>query len=78
MNESIWNFVVHTSDHQEYLWSLKNLSNNCYTADFLAEQIEDVINKIGKDKFSAIVSDAGANIKLARHHITEKYPYTVY
>ncbi len=22
-----------------------------------------------------IVSDAGANIKLARHHITEKYPH---
>jgi hypothetical protein len=74
MNESIWNFVIHTPDHQEYLWSLKNLSSNRHTADFLAEQIEEIINKIGKNKFSAIVSDAGANIKLARHHITEKYP----
>lgn len=36
-----------------------------------------MINKIGKDKFSAIVSDAGANIKLARHHITEKYPHII-
>ena len=43
--------------------------------DFLAEQIEEVIDKIGANKFSAIVSDAGTNIKLARHHITEKYPY---
>ncbi len=43
--------------------------------DFLAKQIEEVIDKIGANKFSAIVSDVGTNIKLAHHHITEKYPY---
>ena len=67
--------MIHTPDHQEFLWSLKNLSDHSHTADFLAVQIEEVINKIGNDNFSAIVSDAGANIKLARHHITSKYPY---
>ncbi len=46
-------------------------------ADFLAEQIEEVINKIGKDKFTAIVSDSGTNIKLTRHQITEKYPHII-
>ena len=43
--------------------------------DFLAKQIEEVIDKIGANKFSAIVSNADANIKLAHYHITKKYPY---
>ncbi len=41
----------------------------------MADQIEEVLNQIGKDKFAAIVTDAGANIKLARHQVTEKYPH---
>ena len=74
-NESIWNFVINTSDHREYLWSLRNLSHQHHTADFLAEQIEEIIDKIEVSKFSTIISNAGANIRLAHHHIIEKYPY---
>ena len=35
--------------------------------------MEEIIEQIGAKKFSAVVSDAGANVKNARKIITEKY-----
>ncbi len=45
-NESIWNFVIHTDDHREYLWSLKNFSNQSHTSELLTNEIQDVIEKL--------------------------------
>jgi hypothetical protein len=56
------------------LWCLKNLSEESHTGVFLAKEIEDIIKQIGPEKFSAVVSDAGANIQNARKIISEKYP----
>ncbi|GET02621.1 ribonuclease H-like domain-containing protein [Rhizophagus clarus] len=64
-NESIWNFLIHTSNHREYLWCLKKLSNTSHTGEFLAEIIEEIIDKFEPAKFSAIVTDSGANIRNA-------------
>lgn len=36
--------------------------------------MEQVIEKIGPEKFSANVTDAGANVQAACHIISEKYP----
>ncbi|CAB4404603.1 unnamed protein product [Rhizophagus irregularis] len=72
-NESIWNFLIHTPNHKEYLWCLKDLSNESHTGEFLAKTIEEIIDEIGLAKFSAIVTDSGANIQNARQIITEKY-----
>jgi len=41
----------------------------------LAEEIENIINAIEPSKFSAIVTDAGANIQAARAIITSKYKH---
>ena len=49
------------------------MSDERHTGLFLANEIEEIINKIGSEKFSAIVSDAGANIQNARKIITDKY-----
>jgi hypothetical protein len=49
------------------------LSNESHTGLFLANEIEEIIKKIGPEKFSAIVTDAGANIQNARRIITDKY-----
>ncbi|RHZ76180.1 hypothetical protein Glove_202g62 [Diversispora epigaea] len=54
-NKSIWNFVVYTADHYEYLWSLRNLSDKSHTNEFLINKLENVLEKIGHEKFSAIV-----------------------
>jgi hypothetical protein len=57
------------------LYQLSDLSLNSHTALFLAEKIEEVIKKIGPEKFAAIVSDNAANIRNARIIISEKYPH---
>jgi Protein of unknown function (DUF 659) len=55
------------------LWCLKDLSSESHTGEFLAKTIEEVMETIGPAKFSAIVSDSGANIRNARQIISEKY-----
>lgn len=55
------------------MWCLKDLSSESHTGEFLAKTIEEIIDEIGPAKFSAIVTDSGANIRNARQIITEKY-----
>jgi hypothetical protein len=66
---SIWNFVLLTSSRQEYLYELGDYSNQSQTAEFLANQIESVVNRIGSQKILAIVSDNGVNIAFVRRLI---------
>ena len=49
-NESIWDFLIHTPDHKEYLWC-KNLSEESHTGIFLAKELEEIIKQIGPEKF---------------------------
>lgn len=70
---SVWNFIILTPTREEYLYKLENYSEESHTAEFLANQIELVINRIGSKKFSAIISDNAANIALARRLICSKY-----
>lgn len=50
------------------------MSGHSHTGEFIAEKIENIIDKIGSDKFSAIVSDNGSNVRKARSMIKSKYP----
>jgi replicative superfamily II helicase len=70
---SIWNFIILTPSQEEYLYELGNYSDQSHTAEFLANQIESVINRIGSKKIIAIVSDNGANVVCARRLICSKY-----
>lgn len=63
-----------TPSRKEFLLRLENLSDNSHTAKYLSTIIDDVINKAGKDKFVAIVSDNAANVAGARRIITNTYP----
>ena len=40
----------------------------------MAKKIEEVIENVGPNRISAIISNNAANIKKAREIITEKYP----
>ena len=63
-----------TSSRKEYLLSLEDLSKIRHTGQHIANIIEEVINKVGSEKFIAIVSDNGSNVASARKIITQKYP----
>lgn len=70
----MWNFVVMTSSREEYLYKLVDLSEHSHTSNYIAEVIGEVIEKIGPNKISAVVSDNAANVRNAREIIQEKYP----
>ena len=73
-HRSIWNFTILTPTRKEYIIQLFDLSAHSYTGEFIAEKIEEIINRIGLSKFAAIVSDNGANVRKAREIIQTKYP----
>jgi len=71
----IYNYIVITDTRKEYLVGLKNYSNWSNTSKFLASEISDVIEKLGLDKFAAIITDAASNCNVARQKTQETYPH---
>jgi hypothetical protein len=44
-----------------------------HTGEFLASEISKIVEKIGLDKFTAVVTDNASNCRVARRMIEEKY-----
>lgn len=63
-----------THSRKEYLLNLEDLSKTKHTGPHIANVIEEVIAKVGSEKFVAIVSDNGSNVASARGLIAQKYP----
>jgi hypothetical protein len=55
-----------TPTKEEYLYKLVDLSENSYTTNYVAQVVGEIIEKVGSNKISAIVSDNTANIRNAR------------
>nr|CAG8663054.1 2185_t:CDS:2 [Entrophospora candida] len=55
LGKSIYNFVIQTPTKKEYLWKLNDYSLESHTGNFLAEQIDQVIQQIGNKRFGAII-----------------------
>ena len=64
-------FVIFTPDRKEIIYSVKNLSADFHTSNFLANQLDEVITDIGVDNFSAIVSDHASACAAAKRIISE-------
>ena len=60
--------------HNKFLYSLHDFSANSHTAEFLVEKIDTILDEVGRDRFTAIVTDNASNMKLTRQTIHEKYP----
>ncbi|GES83514.1 ribonuclease H-like domain-containing protein [Rhizophagus clarus] len=61
-HQSIWNFTILTPNRKEYVFQLSDLSSDSHTGKYIAEKIEDIINRVGVSKFSAIVSNNDSNV----------------
>lgn len=66
-----------TAEKKEYLYCLKDYSEEHHTGQFLAEEIISILNKVGPKKFIAIVSDNGSNVKLARELVKNQFPHII-
>ncbi len=71
---SVYNFLITTSDHKEFLFALQDLSDVSHTAELLFDKIENVLLRISPEKFARIVSDNASMIAVTRQKINEKYP----
>ncbi|CAG8814060.1 36292_t:CDS:2, partial [Gigaspora margarita] len=71
--DSVYNYIVTTDTRKEYLISLKNYSAQSHTEEFLANEILDVVDKLGFDKFAAVVTDTATNCRMARQKVQTTY-----
>ncbi|CAB5208636.1 unnamed protein product [Rhizophagus irregularis] len=60
--KSLWNFIIHLGNGWDILWKIRDFSGENYTAEFLAQQIQLIIEEIGIQKFAGIITDAGSNV----------------
>lgn len=63
-----------TPSRKEYLYQLRDLSEDSHTAEYLSGVLKQIIDNIGADRISAIVSDNAANVRNARQIIHNEYP----
>ena len=63
---SVYNFLITTSDHKEFLFALRDLSDVSHTVELLFDKIEDVLLRISPEKFAGVVSDNASVIAAAR------------
>ncbi|GBC49556.1 ribonuclease H-like domain-containing protein [Rhizophagus irregularis DAOM 181602=DAOM 197198] len=73
--KSLWNFIIHLGNGRDILWKIRDFSDESHTAEFLAQQIQLIIEEIGIQKFAGIVTDAGSNVHSARNLISGKFPH---
>jgi len=57
------------------LIALNNYSANLHIEEFLANEISTIVEKVGSDKFAAVITDAASACHIAREKTEEMYPY---
>lgn len=73
--DSITNYVVNTPDPVFY--KSVHTEENRHTAVFLADEIVNVLEDIGPQRFLTIVTDNGSNIKAAKIEVCKKFTHMV-
>ena len=74
-SDSLYNFIILTPSRKEYLIALRNFSKESHTGEMLANEISAIIEKIGSEKFAAVITDAAANCRVAREKTQFSYPH---
>ncbi|CAG8777132.1 31710_t:CDS:2, partial [Gigaspora margarita] len=72
--DSVYNFIITTPKRKEYLIKLKEYNKVCHTGEFMANEILSFIEKLDVEKFAAVVTDSGANLRVARQIVHDTYP----
>ncbi len=64
-----------TTDNNEYLYSLHELSSISHTFNILENKIDHIISVVESKNFSAVISDNTSAIANAWKHISKKYSH---
>ena len=72
--EPIINYTLVSADGHSFFHSSDPSGEECHTASYLAEKLEEVIEDVGRDKIVAICTDSAANMKAALNILQKSYP----
>ena len=64
-----------TPDRKEIIHCIKDLSANSHTANFLADQLNEIITDVGAENFAAVVSDHASACAAAKKIISTRYKH---
>ena len=64
-----------TSDRKEIIHCIKDLSANPHTANFLADQLNEIITDVSAEIFAAVVSDHASACAAAKKIISTHYKH---
>jgi hypothetical protein len=62
---------------KEYLYSLEDLSLHSHTADYISQKILDVIEELGPEKISSVVSDNASSMVAAKKLVNQQYNHII-
>src|SRR3954454_7035158 len=63
------------SDRKEIIHCIKDLSANSHTANFLADQLNEIITGVGAENFVAVISDHASACAAAKKIISIRYKH---
>ena len=75
LGQSIYAFVIITPARRQFIYSINDFSSDRHTAQFNEEQLLRRIDNIGKEKITAIVSDAESAMMAAKRRIVSNYKH---
>jgi hypothetical protein len=75
LGQSLYVFLIMTPDRKEIIHCIKDLSADSHTANFLADQLNEVITEVGAEHFAAVVSDHASACAAAKRIISERYKH---
>src|SRR4051794_34256121 len=64
-----------TPDQKEIIYCIKDLSANFHTANFLADQLNEIITGVSAENFAAVVSDHASACAAAKKIISTRYKH---
>ena len=73
VGQSFYAFIIFTKSGKEFIHSIQNLSKESHTSQYISEKIIEVIELVGPEKFSAVVSDNASSMVKAKKLVNEKY-----
>ena len=74
---SIYAFILILPSGKEYIHSVKDFSLFSYTAEFISKEILKVIDDVGFENFSSVVSDNASTIVAAKKLVNNKYAHII-
>jgi hypothetical protein len=74
---SIYVFVLILPSKKEYIYSLEDLSFDSHTSEYISQKIMKIVETVGPEKISSVVSDNASVMVKAKKIINMKYNHII-